>query len=120
MKKKNRVLKNLEFQEIISKRNRLSKDGFYLYFKNKENLEARVGISVSKKIGNAIIRNKIKRQIRMMLGQILNFNEYDYDLIIIARNSYFDNSYENNKKILERLLKKVKINRKPLERKNYE
>ena len=74
----------------------------------REKEYARVGISVGKKLGNAVVRNKIKRQVRMMVDEIFDFTE-KFDTIIIVRPKYHEENYGNNKKGLERLKKKVKI-----------
>ena len=69
---------------------------------------ARIGLSVGKKLGKAVQRNKIKRQVRMMLQEVMTFDE-NFDTIILIRDKFIEESYESNKKVLEMLLKKVKI-----------
>ena len=111
MIKKYRVRKNEEFSKIISKRNSLASSSFVLYFdKSKENY-SRVGISVSKKLGNAVVRNKIKRQIRMMLSNMYDFDNVGLDLIIIAKNKYLASDFITNQNDLEKLIKKAIMRR---------
>ena len=69
---------------------------------------SRVGISVGKKLGNAVQRNRVKRQVRMMVDEIYDFNE-EFDTVLIVRPKYDCENYLNNKKSLERLKKKVKM-----------
>ena len=106
MKKKYRLKKNEEFQAIIQRKNFLSCSAFVLYYINRKEEYSRFGISVGKKHGKAYLRNKTKRQIRMML-QELNSTKYDFDGVVIVREDYFQNNYSENKKNLESLLKKV-------------
>ena len=108
MKKKFRVKKNEEFQLIINTRKYHRSNAFVIYTKEKSKDYARIGISVPKKLGNAVMRNKTKRQVRSML-QELGINTINMDIIIIIRKSYFKNSYIDNRKDLEKVLKHVKI-----------
>ncbi|WP_425380012.1 ribonuclease P protein component [Spiroplasma endosymbiont of Stenodema calcarata] len=98
-KKKFIVKKNHEFQKIINNRSFIKTNTYFIYL-SKNNLNYhRFGISVGKKLGNAVIRNKVKRQIRAMLSFDFSAKE-GYDQIIIVRKAYFSNSYLVNKKIL--------------------
>ena len=108
MKKKYRVCKNYEFSSIMNEKHYYACPSFVIYVKPRILDHARVGISVGKKMGKAIIRNKIKRQVRMMVDEIYDFTE-DFDTIIIVRPKYHEENYGNNKKSLERLKKKVKM-----------
>ena len=112
MKKKNRVKKNEEFQEIIRRRNSYANRSFVVYTSKRKEAEARVGISVSKKMGNAVKRNKIKRQLRMMIDEIYDYRSENLDLLVIVRANYSKQNYLNNKKDLEMAIKNAKINKK--------
>lgn len=109
MKKKYRIKKNEEFQSIIHEKNTVINKHFILYASCKKEQFARVGISVSKKLGGAVDRNLYKRQIRMMVHEIFDFENFPADIVIIARHSIKQTSYLENKKVLENTLKKVKI-----------
>ena len=108
MKKKFRVKKAGEFQTIIQHKKFVSCPSFVFYVMERSQENSRIGISVGKKLGNAVVRNKIKRQVRMMFQEMYDFDE-KFDGILIVRQKYLDQSYANNKKDLERLIKKVKI-----------
>lgn len=109
MKKDNRIRKNEEFSRIISAHHSKASKNFVVYFIGRRLDHCRVGISVSKKLGGAVERNKIKRQVRMMLQELIDFDENTNDYIVIVRHSYLDNSYADNKKDLEKMLKTCKI-----------
>lgn len=96
MKKEFRVLKNYEFSSIIQNRQFVKSSSFIIYFQKRKIEHSRIGISVGKKIGNAVCRNKVKRQVRSIVNQVFDFEE-PYDLIIIVRPSYKDKSFEENK-----------------------
>lgn len=109
MKKINRVRKSQEFQSIIHTGKKYVNQQYALYVLPKKENGARIGISLSKKIGNAVIRNKIKRQVRMMCQELVQFDTCKFDAIIIVRFSYKDLDYASNKKSLEKLLNKATI-----------
>lgn len=104
MKKKNRIRKKEEFQKLIHSAKKNINPSFVIYFISKKDKEARIGISVPKKIGKAVKRNLYKRQVRMMLEKIINFTDYPYDIVIIIRFAYPNKSFEENQKLLERSL----------------
>lgn len=106
MNKSKRIRKDKEFKQIIHKKNKMINDCFILYRQPKQQDRARFGISVSKKLGHAVTRNKIKRQLRMMLQECIDFDTYKYDGIVIVRQFYLQNSYDVNKKTLLKLLNK--------------
>ncbi len=108
MKKENRIKKSEEFQRIMNKKQYASCPSMVLYLDRKQLEVSRFGISVSKKLGNAVERNKIKRQLRMMIQELDLINS-DFDGILIARSNYVHQSYAENKKDLEMCSKKVRI-----------
>ena len=108
MKKKYRVCKNHEFSAIMKEKQFYACPAFVIYVKPRALDHARVGISVGKKLGNAVQRNRVKRQVRMMVDEIYDFNE-EFDTVLIVRPKYDSENYLNNKKSLERLKKKVKM-----------
>lgn len=108
MKKEFRVKNTREFASIMNYKKFYTCPSFVIYVKPRKEDHARVGISVGKKMGKAVIRNKIKRQVRSMVQDIYTFDE-NFDTIILIRVKYHEENYINNKKLLERLIKKVKI-----------
>ena len=108
MRKELRVKKSQEFSEIMGYKKYYNSDVMTLYVKPKKEETNRVGLSVGKKIGNAVVRNKVKRQVRMMVQETYTFEE-NFDTIILIRKKFTEESYDSNKKVLEMLLKKVKI-----------
>ncbi len=109
MKKRNRVRKSQEFQKIIHQGKKAADRHFVLYAVPKAEKQARAGVTLSKKIGNAVERNKIKRQVRMMCQDLIDFENASKDIILIVRFGYKDASFEENKNSLEKLLSKATI-----------
>lgn len=109
MKKINRIRKAREFQEIVHKGSKYVNSSFVLYTMSKKEEQARAGVSLSKKIGIAVMRNLYKRQVRMMCQDLIDFKHADLDAVIIVRFGYLNQSYETNKNNLEKLFIKATI-----------
>ena len=104
MKIVNRIKANDDFATTI-KKGRAQRDQSYVihYCTNSLNY-TRVGISVSSKLGNAVVRNHIKRQIRSMCDELIDYNQ-SLDIVIVAKQAFLTNSYDDNKTSLTKLLK---------------
>lgn len=92
MKRKNRILKHPEFDEIISSTPGVKTDHYVIHCRVSKSLESRIGISVSKRNGGAVTRNRIKRQIRAMIASGYDLSKA-IDVIIIVRATYDPEHY---------------------------
>ena len=102
---KNRIKKYSEFQKVIEAAD-TKKTCFFVSYKLENELGySRFGISVPKKIGNAVTRNKIKRQVRSAIGQSTNFKK-SIDIVIIVRKNYEVNNFAQVKSEIQQLLEK--------------
>ena len=107
MKKELSVKKSTEFETIIKKRKSVANREFVLYWNPNDLEHMRIGLSVGKKIGNAVARNKTKRQVRMMVHELFTKEDHN-DYILIVRKPYSQNDFEQNKKSLQSLYLKMK------------
>ena len=106
MKKAYRVKKNEDYQTIIKKKKSVASRDFVVYYDSNVLSHARVGISVSKKLGKATIRNKIKRQVREIARTSFDFDQ-SLDYLIIVRQHYLYQTFDENKQDLIRLQRKI-------------
>lgn len=106
MKKEYRLCKNKDFKDVLDKKNSVACGEFVIYFKKNDLLHARIGISVSSKIGNSVIRHRVKRQISEMFKEIYNFI-HNEDVVVIVKNKFLNNTFVENKEKLNKLLKKM-------------
>ena len=104
MKKTYRVKSDKDFQTIFSQGTSVANRRFVVYYFKRNQSHYRVGLSVSKKLGNAVTRNSIKRKIRHVL---LEFSPHlqPYDFVIIARKGVEELDYHEVKKNLLHVLK---------------
>lgn len=83
MKKIQKIKKNEEIEAIIKERRTTSSENFVLYTKeNHDNKFSRFALSIPKKFGNAVSRNKMKRRIRYIYDQETIKQGYDIFLVI--------------------------------------
>ncbi len=84
-KKVSRLTKRGDFQEIFKQGKSVATKGLVLYILPNELGFNRSGFIASKKVGNAVIRNRIKRLLkeayRSLSGEIIS----GFDLVFIAR-----------------------------------
>lgn len=107
MKKINIVKENREYSRLIKKAKRLQTKNFNIFIEYKEQEHYQFGFSVSKKIGNAVTRNKIKRQLKSILDK-KNY-ENTFSCIIMVKRGILDRSYEEMSQELLGLIQKLNI-----------
>lgn len=105
MKKKNIVKEKKDFDRAFKFNNQIKSKYAFLYT-YKTNKEYRFGICVSKKLGNAVTRNKLKRQVKDIIDKSkLHFMSKDY--IIVLKKSAVSAEYLMLKEDLLGLLKNI-------------
>ena len=93
MKKINIVKEKKDFDRAFKTKNQISSKYAYIYIYDDNLKYYRFGICVSKKIGNAVIRNRVKRRIKDIIDKSkLQFIFKDY--IIVVKKSINDAKYE--------------------------
>lgn len=110
MKKEYRIKANKEFQQIYKNGESFANRQFIIYkYKNQDIDHFRIGLSVSKKIGNAVIRNRVKRYIRQVFTELKEDINDQYDYIIIARKPVAEMDFFQVKKSLIHVMKIAKV-----------
>lgn len=107
MKKINIVRHNRDFSTIINKGTKYRNEIMSIYKLRNEYGNYRIGITVSKKHGNAVFRNKVKRQMRNICDKYKNLYQNDMDYIIIVGRNYVNYSFHQINEKYEMLLNKI-------------
>ena len=105
MNTKYRIKKNDEFDDILNNGRKTNNSYFSLYNKDNNLTYARFGITLSKKFGNAVERNKYKRIIREIIRTNMFLFKNNCDYIIIIRKKCDDSNYKIMKENLINLIK---------------
>lgn len=86
MKRQYRLKRRASFAYVYRKGERApARDLLLLSARSKEGLK--IGLSVSKKVGNAVTRNRVKRLLREAINSIADRIDAGYMYVIVARES---------------------------------
>ena len=108
MKKNFRVKREKDFKEIFQYGTSFANRKFVVYQLENQQNHFRVGLSVSKKLGNAVVRNRIKRKIRHVLMQHQK-QLVQADFVVIARKGVEELDYHQVEQNLLHVLKIAKL-----------
>ncbi len=107
MDKSHTVKKNKDFYDIIHNGYYAKDEIFTIYNKVTDNTSYRFGISVSKKLGNAVERNYIKRQLRFIIDKYKNYYQKGSDYIIIVKKDFLGVDFSKKEEIFVKLIEKI-------------
>lgn len=65
-----------------------------MYIKKNDLEHSRIGFTVTKKIGNSVVRNKVRRRIREIVRQNLENIMDGYDIVIVPKKNVVDISFK--------------------------
>ena len=103
-----KITKGLEYKLIVSRGKKINSNNFNLQYMDTEKSSIRIGIIASKKLGNAVKRNYVKRRIKALFNKILLKNDIRIkDYVIVGKKGIlfekFDSLYEELKLILKNI-----------------
>lgn len=105
MNKINRLRSNMEFKKIYSNGKNYWNRNLVLYVRKNDLGYTRVGYSITKKIGNSVVRNKIRRRMKEIYRLRYDELENNYDLIFIPKKNVVDISYDELESAMIHILK---------------
>ena len=111
MKKFPSIKKNSEYRDIYNRKNSRAFGCLIMYISDNGTDSNRLGISVSKRVGNSVVRHRFSRRIR----EIFKNNDFrclqGKDIIVVARNTAGRADYNKLNADYIRLLQDHKISR---------
>lgn len=98
--------KNSDFSVVYKKGKSIADRNLVIYKLENGKDRNRVGISVSKKVGNSVVRHRVKRLIRESYRLQDESFVQGFDLVVIARVNSADKDYHELDRSLMKLAKK--------------
>lgn len=109
LKKANRLTKSKDFTTIYRRGKKVVGSYLVLYGRTSPVGKNRIGFSVSKKVGNAVQRNLIKRRLREIVRLSPLAQSAGVDLVIVARSKSKKASFRALKEDLEDLIGRLRL-----------
>lgn len=90
MEKKYRLRKNEDFKIIYKKGKGYWNRNLGLYIMKNNLNNSRIGFSITKKIGNSVVRNRTRRRMQEIYRRNFDYIKDGYDIIIIPKKNVVD------------------------------
>ena len=108
MKKINMLRKNKDFSFCYRKGRVINTKIFKLYYTSSK-YNKRAGFSVSKKVGNSVVRNKMRRRMKESFDILLPQINKECSVIFVAKNDIVNVNFWDLHKTMKEALEKAKL-----------
>jgi ribonuclease P protein component len=96
MKKLYRLKRSEDFKKVLDQRHCAGKNSSVsVFYAPNEIGHVRIGLSVSTKVGDAVIRARVRRQLRAQI-HLLDILPKPFDIVIIAHEGYLSKTFQEN------------------------
>lgn len=109
LKKVNRLKKRYQFNYVYKNGTHISSSALVLYFTTSKTKSIKVGFGVTKKIGKAVVRNRVRRQLREVVQKHLPNLKQNYNIILVARDTIANFAFADLERQFVELIKKAEI-----------
>ena len=101
------VKENYEFRRIYRKGKSVVSPTMVLYCQRNRQGRTRLGVTVSTKLGKAVVRNRVRRRLREIWRLNLKDMEPGWDIILVARVRAIEAPYQKLDKAYRKLLQEA-------------
>lgn len=98
--------KNYQFRYVYNRGKSIANKFLVMYIIKNNSNENRLGISVSKKVGNSVVRSRVTRLIKESYRLNEDKLKAGFSIVIIARNPTAGSNYHEINASLKHLIKK--------------
>lgn len=105
---KDYLKKNIEFQRVYSARNINGNRNLTVFIKKNSLGHKRVGFTITKKVGNAVTRNKLKRRLKEIYRESEDLLKDGYDYVFVVKKGTDELSYQELKASFKHLAKRIR------------
>ncbi|MCT4584723.1 MAG: ribonuclease P protein component [Peptostreptococcaceae bacterium] len=101
--------KDKDIRNVYKNKDSIANRYLVMYILKNGTNDNRIGISVSKKVGNAVVRNRLRRYIRESYRLNCEQIHSGYDIVFLARVLAKDKSYQEIESAMLHLLRKKRL-----------
>lgn len=113
MHKSLRLKKKHEFNQVFKQGKVSANHQFVIYYRSRaETIKFRIGISASRKIGNAVARNKIRRRVKEIVRLMENQLVDNMDIVCIVRKPALELNHIGLKRSIIHVLSRARLIRR--------
>lgn len=109
LKSENRLKKRKEFNYVFKMGKVVSSENLKMFFINANRTDIKFGFTITKKIGKAYVRNKIKRRLSSIIYPLIKNMKNNYTVVIKAAKDISETSFVLLSNDVLSLLKKAGI-----------
>ena len=109
LEKQYRLKKNKEYNYIYRKGESVYSKTLTVYFVKTKIKPFKVGFSISSKIGNSVIRHKVKRKLTHLFREFITQVDPNYNYVFVARSGIENMTYDSLRNEMKKVLTKGKF-----------
>ncbi len=103
-----RMHSTLEFSAVYATRRSIRSGDLIVCVRRNDLGHSRLGLSVSVRVGNAVVRNRVKRILREVFRRNLDSIPGDFDLVLIPKGARALSSYSSAASIFQGLMRRLR------------